>query len=392
MGGTIGVKSSPGEGSNFIVRLPFVALGKDAVSPSESPGSGKFIAGTVPCFRGAQILVVDDNDINRQIAEELLLKTGAEVILAENGEQAVASVIGRRFDTILMDIQMPEMDGLTATGLIRSLDVMGAGSVPIIAMTANAMSGDREKSLDAGMNDHLTKPIEPDTLYPILVRWLPQRNFDVSDDFDMGTSEVADLCIPGVDVTSGLRRASGNRDLYCKLLRRCASNHADSLNSIRQHLAEGRMDEARRLAHSTKGVAGNLGAVTLHLAAAELEDSIEANTPEMGQALQLFGESLASFVEAVTTAFSNDEMTVVTGANGLPTGNPDDLKDILLLLEDPIRMHRPKECRSVTARFSAYCWSQEQTDKLLELSELLDHYKFAAADEVRQKLLGMLTA
>lgn len=391
MGGTIGVESTPEKGSDFIVRLPFAIRGDSTEGSLELPGTGKFIDGMIPCFHRARILVVDDNSINRQIAEEMLIKADAEVVLADNGERAVASVMKNRFDTILMDIQMPGMDGLTATRMIRSLDVMGAGSVPIIAMTANAMSGDREKSLDAGMNDHLAKPIEPDALYATLARWLPQGNFTLKDDFQVETAEIDVLCIPGVDVTSGLRRASGNLELYCKLLRKCAGNHADAVNSIQQYLADGRMDEARRLAHNIKGVAGNLGAVSLHHAAAELEGAIEANAPEQTLTLRHFVEKLASFVKEVRKAFFGDKMTAMTFADGLPAGDPDDLKELLLLLEDPMRMHRPNECRSTTARFFAYCWSQEQTDKLLELSELLDNYKFEEADEVRQKLLGMLT-
>jgi PAS domain S-box-containing protein len=392
MDGTIRVESARGKGSTFIVRLPFILIGEETVNGTEMPEPGQFPAGSVPCFHGARILVVDDNEVNRQIAEELLRKAGAEVVLAENGEQAVASVQEGKFDAVLMDIQMPVMDGLTATGFIRSLGVPGLDSLPIIAMTAHAMTGDREKSLAAGMNDHLAKPIEPDDLYGTLARWLPQRSFDVQDEVQTAVPEEAEFHTLVLDLTVGQRRAGGNRKLYSKLLRKCAGDYADAEREIRRLLAEGERGEALRLAHSVKGVAGNLGAMPLHLVAAELEEAIDEEAPDMEEKLCLFGERVTSFVETVLAVFSRDDEGTALGAGGeLPAGSPEALKEILLQLEEPIRMHRPKDCRALHTFSSPFSWPEEQAAELARLEELLDRYRFEQADEVRLLLLEMLT-
>jgi len=122
--------------------------------------------------RGAQVLLVEDNEINQDVARELLEKPGLVVTVASNGKEAVQAVEQRDFDIVLMDVQMPEMDGLEATRVIRKLGKPGISDLPIVAMTAHAMAGDREKSLDAGMNDHLTKPIDPSELFRTLLEWI----------------------------------------------------------------------------------------------------------------------------------------------------------------------------------------------------------------------------
>ena len=124
-------------------------------------------------LRGARVLLVEDNELNQQVALELLGAAGVQVAIASNGEQGVRCVQETAYDLVLMDLQMPVMDGLEATRRIRALP--GFATLPILAMTANAMSGDRQRSLEAGMNDHITKPIDPDQLFDVLLRWLPEE-------------------------------------------------------------------------------------------------------------------------------------------------------------------------------------------------------------------------
>ena len=166
MGGDISVASEPGRGSIFSFHLPFRL--PDAAVPAVWPEAEAAPAVYLP---GKRVLLVEDNEINQEVATAMLAETGVEVTMAANGEEAVQAVAASRYDLILMDVQMPLMDGLEATRRIRALRDVPA-DLPIIAMTAHAMRGDWEKSLAAGMNDHLTKPIDPRRLFAVLEHWL----------------------------------------------------------------------------------------------------------------------------------------------------------------------------------------------------------------------------
>jgi len=178
-------------------------------------------------IRGARILLAEDNEINQQIAIELLEQAGMVVDVANNGLEAVSAVGRTCYDLVLMDIQMPEMDGLTATRNIRALDLPWAATVPIVAMTAHAMAGDRETSLEAGMDDHITKPIDPAQLLASLVAWIPPADRPLPQGFvprsttretALRQDELPLAGLPGINVKSGLAKVSGNRSLYRKLL------------------------------------------------------------------------------------------------------------------------------------------------------------------------------
>jgi len=172
-------------------------------TPPRSPAAAPAVPAAAPSLarlRGARVLLVEDNDLNQQVAMELLGAAEVEVDLATNGEEAVRRVEAGTYDLVLMDLQMPVMDGVEATRRIRTLP--GRAGLPVLAMTANAMAGDRERSLAVGMNDHITKPIDPDALFEALLRWLPER------------AVPADplAAVPGLDVADGLRRVLGRRE------------------------------------------------------------------------------------------------------------------------------------------------------------------------------------
>jgi two-component system sensor histidine kinase/response regulator len=172
MGGEVGAESTPGAGSLFW----FTArLQKRAVQePSETQASGADAELALQQrFQGRRILVVDDEPVNREVAKMLIEDTGLSVDTAENGEQAVALAQANAYAAILMDMQMPKLDGLAATRQIRTLP--GLGRVPVIAMTANAFAEDKARCIDAGMDDFLAKPFDPDTLFAVLLRWLSRK-------------------------------------------------------------------------------------------------------------------------------------------------------------------------------------------------------------------------
>jgi two-component system sensor histidine kinase/response regulator len=228
-------------------------------------------------IRGASVLVAEDNEINQQVARELLENMGLQVRVVDNGRKAVETVETESFDIVLMDIQMPEMDGYTATRAIRA---QGAVDLPIVAMTANALAGDRQKCLEAGMNDHVGKPVDPDELQQALLRWIKPRDTGTgaraaggapSSGEPVRTKELpADL--PGIDMVMALRNLGGNRTLLRRLLRDFADEHVDDLKTARAYLERGEQEGATRVAHTLKGLAGTLGARELQTSAGRLED------------------------------------------------------------------------------------------------------------------------
>jgi CheY-like chemotaxis protein len=238
---------------------------------------------------GACVLLVEDNEINQQVAVEILAGAGVKVIVASNGREALDFLKFNRCDAILMDVQMPVMDGYTATQAIRKWEKEspeeGRPPIPIIAMTAHAIFGDREKSLTAGMNDHITKPIDPAQLFGTLGRWLgrneaPRRAVVVAAaDQRRGPEPVLPARLAGFDLADGLRRLKGNRALYGRLLVNFADQHRQTADDIRTALETGDFERACRLAHTLKGVAANLSAYEVQAAAARLERMLTGHDP-----------------------------------------------------------------------------------------------------------------
>ncbi|HEY4003052.1 MAG TPA: response regulator [Candidatus Xenobia bacterium] len=222
---------------------------------------------------GIRILLVEDNPINQQVAQELLESAGGQVTLAEHGGEAVQVLVhGPQpppFELVLMDVDMPEMDGLTATRLLRA--VPGLAALPIVAMTANALPEERQCCLDAGMTDYLSKFVDPDQLFATVLRWA------TSVEKTPGAPQL-----PGLDVPSALRRVGGNDRLYRKLLGEFADGFADGHQQIAQALSAGDRARAERVAHTIKGVAGNLGLTSTQDLAEEVEQTLhQGGQPEL---------------------------------------------------------------------------------------------------------------
>ncbi|MDP3084201.1 MAG: response regulator [Rubrivivax sp.] len=228
--------------------------------------------GAPALLRGREVLLVEDNEFNQIVAAELLTDVGGmRVSLAVNGQQALAMLEGQRFDAVLMDVQMPVMDGYQATTLIRQDPRFQA--LPIIAMTAHAMARDREKCLAVGMDDHIAKPFDPAELFATLARWIgahrPQRRQSAADG-------GAPLRAQGVSFELGLQRCMGRADLYDKVLERYLQTQADSIASVRAALAAGDVDGIGGIAHTLITSAGTIGAQALAGVAAELQRCVRA--------------------------------------------------------------------------------------------------------------------
>lgn len=228
-------------------------------------------------FSGQRVLLVEDNEVNQQVARELLEQAGLHVTIANHGREAVDLLKAEPFELVLMDVQMPVMDGLTATRLIRHEKI--APKTPIVAMTANAMQGDRDVCLEAGMDDYVAKPIEPDELMATLARYL-QSQGEQGPTLQSVAGEWEFPMIHGLDPKAGLRRVAHNAILYRKLLLQFRKEQGGAALEIRVALSQSNLDSATRLAHNLKGVAANLGAIQVALQATDLEKRLR------GQALE----------------------------------------------------------------------------------------------------------
>jgi CheY-like chemotaxis protein len=222
-----------------------------------------------------EVLLVEDNEINQQVAKELLEQIGLKVDTVDDGEQAVHYIERKRPDLVLMDIQMPVMDGYDATRHIRKLP--GMDNLPIIAMTANAMVGDADKSIQAGMNGHIAKPVDPEKLYSILKEQLKVSASQSRDKQNYKGWTPPGKNPPGIDLQRGIRQVGGNPDFYLKLLGDLVSNHGNCVGDLNQMLKAEDFEEAKRLIHTIKGVAGNIGAYDMQRIAVELEASLIEN-------------------------------------------------------------------------------------------------------------------
>jgi len=251
-------------------------------------------------IQGAKILLVDDNEINQEIGNEILEQAGCYVTIANDGKEAVEKVAQSEFDCVLMDIQMPVMDGYTATRTIRK-DAQFS-DLPIIAMTANAMEEDRKQAAESGMNDHVAKPIDVKQLFDVLVKWInipkERRPEKIADNTNVLTGSIIIPELDGIDTETGLNRVGGNTKLYLKILNKFRISQADAIERIKTAFDAGDNETSKREAHTLKGLAGNIGAEALQQAAQAVESQIKAENKTL-TGLGVLSESLVKIIESL---------------------------------------------------------------------------------------------
>ncbi|HEV8432938.1 MAG TPA: response regulator [Thermoanaerobaculia bacterium] len=273
---------------------------------------------------GTKVLLVEDNEINREVARELLTLAGLEVVEAVNGYAALDAIAAQKFDAVLMDVQMPELDGVETVKAIRTQEHLR--SLPVIAMTAHAMLGDRERFLDCGMSDYIAKPIDEEQLLAVLGRWIHVETETKPEQAPAAAQSVPDV-LPGLNVAEGIRRTSGNIDLYRRLIAEFRRDLLGSLPKIRKAIEGSDMAQAHDLLHTLKGSAATMGAKQIAQEAATLESWIRRGVPvvlgdlaaaidEATESIQTL-EAMLGVAPAPSSAASRDGRGTIAGATPL---------------------------------------------------------------------------
>ena len=373
--------------ASTLMDVAAVAMGYEELQSVPSSSSELGIEITAP-IRGARVLLVEDNEINQQVATELLELAQLHVTVADNGEIGVAKVKVEPFDVVLMDIQMPIMDGYAATKEIRSDP--NYAELPIIAMTANAMAGDKEKCLDAGMNDHIAKPIDPKEMYSTLAKWIKPGEREVPLELqqrlaeNQDTAEQPSLDLPGFDFISALKRIGGNTKTYRRILGQVLEDEADVMERLAQSLDEEDRETAIRIAHTLKGVSGNIGATALQNVSAELEAAIKDYGRPPEELIRATGERLDETLSTIKTALEQSHTPVKSEA--ISTGEM--IKELALIAEGI------EECDAeVEADVDSLLMKVDEPSHRTSLKQLQHHlsnYDFDAASSHLSEFLKSL--
>jgi len=427
------------------------AFGETVPGISRIDQGKKQETGILENIQGARVLLVEDNEINQQVAQEILEGAGLNVSLVINGLEAVNAVTESHYDAVLMDVQMPVMDGYEATRKIRELEEklkaqsskqkaetelkaqsskqkvenelkaessklngedsedLSASSfqlsaraerVPIIAMTANAMAGDREKSLEAGMNDHVTKPIDPDQLFTTLQRWIKpvaertvvQKRLPASGGSAAGDAPErpdqpgpvieADLpeSLPGFELAAGLSRLMGNKRLYRKLLLDFGANYGEVAGEIREALAARDFQQAHSLIHDLKGLAGNLAATGLQAAAGAMEKLVKgqaagtASDKDLNRKLTELESALEQALAAVQVVGPMAEKKPMEGtADKMSTVPPELAQKVVDRISAAAELGDVMQIKSIAAELKSESAAMEPfCDRIVRLSEDFD--------------------
>ncbi len=341
-------------------------------------------------LRGARVLLVDDNEINQELALELLTSNGIRVETANNGQQAMDMLEEKRFDGVLMDCQMPVMDGFTATRNLRKQQ--HCKGLPILALTANAMASDREEVLNAGMNDHIAKPININDMFHTMAKWItpshPVTETTLADKNNF-MSKLKSPELAGIDVATGLAICQGNSKLYHKLLLKFYNKQADVIEQFQQARLEKDQKTALRIVHTLKSVSGNIGAKGLFKAAEALEQACkpEIATAEVNRLLQVMAKQLSTVLLGLKELDQNSLLDACQSTGIAPQQFKSLASQLRLLLEeDDTEAIKLFEALARIPEMKSY------PDLIDQLSNAINGYDYERAIELLDALVNQKSA
>ncbi len=349
--------------------------------------------------KGGYILVAEDNQFNQKVAREILSDAGIFCEIVNNGQEAVEAIKENDYDAVLMDIQMPVMDGMEATVEIRKFK--DYRNLPIIAMTANAMKGDREKCIQAGMTDYISKPINADTLFATLSKYVtprprPELEKRFRKQFEMESMPVGSeimFNIPGIETRETLKRLGGNKKLFYELLKDFPVSNLNVMDKIRKAINEEDFETARLLSHSLKGVAGNIGAIEVFKESKELELAVKDKKAEnLSKLIDSTEKALENVIKSIKEYLDKMNETLSSEFGSTSAQSSGDKKKLLDELYSYILEHSI-EAEDVMEILEPDFEKHEHKDLFYSLYESIREYEFETAEDLVKKLaekLGIL--
>jgi len=338
-------------------------------------------------IRGSKLLLVEDNAINQQVARETLEQEGFFVEIADDGKIAIEKMYERNdYDLILMDLQMPVMDGYEATEEIRKDDRFD--NVPIVAMTADAMTGVQEQVKKIGMNGYVTKPINQKELWKTLTRWIEPGDRNLPEGYAVDEKREETLSFPeidGIDTESGLKRVGNNSRLYKNLLKQLIDDYSDVTKKISDLSEEGRTEEAIREAHSVKGVSANLGAEGLQNQMIDIEQKLKDGA-ELKDSLAIADEILGKLVLAIEkSGVTEDDIAVESEKESIST------ESLIAKLHDAnesLSKRKPKPAVELLRKLDEFDLPLPIRDQLNQVSKLIAKYKMKDASLLIEDIIN----
>jgi two-component system, sensor histidine kinase and response regulator len=355
---------------------------------------GKVVLTLSESLKGKKILLAEDNQVNQQIALELLNMVGLEVEVVENGLEALSKVRNNKYDLVLIDLQMPIMDGYEATRRIQSeID----NPPPLIAMTANALESDRKQSEQAGMKGHVAKPVDPENLYRVINRWIGSGHDDVTlppsdlpqEHSQMPTSEQ----LPGLDLELSLQRSAGSVSLFLKLLDQFQQDQRDAVEQISNAILEGDLDVALRHAHTLKGLAGSIAAGEVQTQAEKVEGLLQDGNNQglLTDELNTLDNQIQNLVVHIQNLPQREEESIqqkqFETLNSEPSVDHKKVYSLLQALEKPLNAREPQTSRKLIDQLTSLQVASPLGNAIQEISSYIGKYKLKEASQKLAELL-----